>query len=54
MSGSTWTISSGLAGGEQVIVEGHMKARPGSTVKAVPWSPDAGPGPGAVPAKQGK
>jgi membrane fusion protein (multidrug efflux system) len=56
MSGSTWTIASGLAGGEQVIVEGHMKARPGGTVKAVPWNPVAGAdtGPGAAPAKPGK
>ncbi len=49
MSGSSWTITGGLAGGEQVIVEGHMKARPGSTVKAVPWTPA-----GAAPAAQGK
>lgn len=43
MSGNTWTITSGLAGGEQVIVEGQMKARPGSTVKPVPWTPGAAP-----------
>lgn len=51
MSGSTWTITGGLAGGEQVIVEGHMKARPGSVVKPVPWTsaPPAG-----APATQGK
>lgn len=49
MSGSTWTVTSGLAGGEQVIVEGHMKARPGSTVKPVPWTP-GGAAPGGAPA----
>lgn len=49
MSGSSWTVLSGLNGGEQVIVEGHMKAYPGSTVKPVPWAPDA-----AAPAGQGK
>jgi len=60
MSGSTWTITSGLTGGEQVIIEGHMKARPGSTVKTVPWTPgaapSAGPAPAAAPAptSQGK
>ena len=44
MSGATWTVLSGLSAGEQVIVEGHMKARPGSTVKTVPWTPgQAGP-----------
>jgi len=49
MSGTTWTVTSGLAGGEQVIVEGHMKARPGSTVKPVPWTP-GGAAPGGAPA----
>lgn len=43
MSGSTWTITSGLTEGEQVIVEGLMKARPGGTVKAVPWTPATQP-----------
>lgn len=54
MSGSTWTITSGLAGGEQVIVEGQMKARPGSTVKAVPWTPGAPAGAAPAAATQGK
>jgi membrane fusion protein (multidrug efflux system) len=53
MSGTTWTVTSGLAGGEQVIVEGHMKARPGSTVKPVPWTP-GGAAPAGAPAAQGK
>jgi membrane fusion protein (multidrug efflux system) len=39
MSGNTWTVTGGLAGGEQVMVEGHMKAPPGSTVKPVLWNP---------------
>jgi membrane fusion protein (multidrug efflux system) len=50
MSGTTWTITSGLNGGEQVMVEGHMKAYPGSVVKPVPWTPTAP----AAPATQGK
>lgn len=53
MSGSTWTVTSGLAGGEKVIVEGHMKARPGSVVKPVPWTPGGAPA-AAAPAAQGK
>ncbi len=44
MSGSSWTIVAGLQGGEQVIVEGQMKARPGSVVKPVPWTPAAAAG----------
>ncbi len=53
MSGSSWTITSGLAGGEQVVVEGHMKARPGSVVKPVPWTPAAAAA-APAPATQGK
>jgi membrane fusion protein (multidrug efflux system) len=41
MAGSDFIISEGLQGGEQVIVNGVQKARPGSVVKAVPWSPAA-------------
>jgi len=36
LSGSNWIISEGLKGGEQVIVNGVQKARPGMPVKAVP------------------
>jgi membrane fusion protein (multidrug efflux system) len=36
MSGSDFIIAAGLQGGEQVIVNGLQKARPGSTVKPVP------------------
>jgi membrane fusion protein (multidrug efflux system) len=50
MSGTRWTILSGLQDGEQVMVEGHMKAYPGSVVKPVPWTPT----PAAAPATQGK
>lgn len=50
MNGNSWTITSGLSGGEQVIVEGHMKARPGSPVKAVPWAPGAAPAAAKPPA----
>ena len=36
LSGANWIISEGLKGGEQVIVNGVQKARPGMPVKAVP------------------
>jgi membrane fusion protein, multidrug efflux system len=36
MAGTNWIISEGLSGGEQVIVNGLQKARPGSPVKPVP------------------
>ena len=38
MSGGNFMIADGLKGGEQVIVNGLQKARPGSTVKPVPWN----------------
>jgi membrane fusion protein, multidrug efflux system len=49
MAGSDWIVAEGLKGGEQVIVNGLQKARPGSPVKAVPWSP-AAPTAAAAPA----
>jgi membrane fusion protein, multidrug efflux system len=41
MAGGDWIIAEGLKGGEQVIVNGLQKAKPGSPVKAVPWAPNA-------------
>jgi len=37
--GDQWLIASGLAASDRVIVEGLQKARPGTTVKAVPFDP---------------
>ena len=37
--GDRWIIKSGLQGGEQIIIEGLQKARPGATVKAVVAEP---------------
>jgi membrane fusion protein (multidrug efflux system) len=36
MAGSNFIVSEGLKGGEQVIVNGLQKARPGTVVKPVP------------------
>lgn len=47
MAGSDWIVVDGLKGGEQVIVNGLQKARPGSIVKPVPWSPGTPLLPGA-------
>ena len=41
MAGEDFIITEGLKGGEQVIVNGVQKTRPGATVKPVPWNPDA-------------
>ncbi len=44
--GNRWVITEGLKPGEQVIVEGFQKMRPGAPVKAVQWQPQ----PAATPA----
>lgn len=48
--GDVWVIMSGLKGGEQVIVEGLQKVKPGAPVKAVPFGavPPASPAPAAT------
>jgi membrane fusion protein (multidrug efflux system) len=40
-SGRDWIITDGLKAGEQVIVEGLQKARPGAVVKPVPFGASA-------------
>jgi membrane fusion protein (multidrug efflux system) len=42
-SGSQWIVLEGLKPGEQVIVEGFQKMRPGAPVKPVPWARPASP-----------
>jgi membrane fusion protein, multidrug efflux system len=50
-SGSNWIVLDGLKAGEQVIVEGFQKMRPGSPVKPVPWAgAAAAAAPAAAPA----
>jgi membrane fusion protein, multidrug efflux system len=34
--GDAWLVTKGLAAGDQVVIDGLQKARPGATVKAVP------------------
>jgi membrane fusion protein (multidrug efflux system) len=38
--GDQWLVASGLSAGDRVIVEGGQKVRPGTAVKAVPFSRD--------------
>ena len=47
-----WVVFEGLKAGEQVMVDGFQKLRPGAPVKPVPWgAAPAGPaGTAAVPA----
>jgi membrane fusion protein (multidrug efflux system) len=45
--GSQWVVSSGLAAGERVVVDGFQKIRPKAPVTPVPWTPNGKPpGPG--------
>jgi membrane fusion protein (multidrug efflux system) len=37
--GDNWLVTKGLAAGEQIVIEGLQKARPGATVKPVPATP---------------
>jgi membrane fusion protein, multidrug efflux system len=46
-----WLVTSGLKAGDQVIVEGIQKVRPGASVKTVPFQ-EGGTG-GAAPARRG-
>jgi len=38
-----WVVLDGLKAGEQVVVDGFQKMRPGAPVKPVPWTPGAAP-----------
>jgi len=53
--GSDWVVTSGLAAGERVIVDGVQKMSPGAPVNPVPWSPPGKPGaaPGGAAAGAG-
>lgn len=39
LQGDSWIVTDGLADGDQVIVSGLQKAKPGQPAKATPWSP---------------
>ena len=53
--GNQWLVSSGIAAGDRVVVEGMLNVRPGAAVRAVSLAPpNAGadsPAPNALPAK---
>ncbi len=53
MAGTSFIIESGLQGGEQVIVNGLQKARPGTVVKPIPMDTAISTPPAATEKKQG-
>ncbi len=55
MAGGDFVIEEGLKPGDQVIVNGLQKIRPGAPVKAVEWNPEgSSPAPSATAASQTK
>ena len=48
--GNNWVVSSGLKGGERIVVEGFQKAKPGAVVNPQPWKGPVGETPAAAPA----
>ncbi|MFB3819483.1 MAG: efflux RND transporter periplasmic adaptor subunit [Candidatus Methylomirabilales bacterium] len=48
--GSRWLVAEGLKPGDQVIVEGLQRVRPGATVKATPAAPQTTPAAATPPA----
>ena len=46
--GQNWVVSSGLKGGERIIVEGFQKAKPGLAVTPEPWAGPAAAAPAAA------
>jgi membrane fusion protein, multidrug efflux system len=51
--GDSWLVSGGLKPGDRVILEGLQKARPGTSVKAVPFGSKPEPAPAAGPPSGG-
>lgn len=52
--GENWLVSEGLKAGDRVILDGLQKAKPGTPVKAVPFSTVQASTAGAAPAGQGQ
>lgn len=48
LQGDSWIVTDGLADGDQIIVSGLQKAKPGAAAKATPWQPAPA---GAAPAQ---
>ena len=46
--GDNWLVSDGLKAGDRVIVEGIQRAKPGTTVKALPFGTAPAPAPAAA------
>ncbi|WP_082584343.1 efflux RND transporter periplasmic adaptor subunit [Noviherbaspirillum sp. Root189] len=46
--GNSWIVSEGLKEGDQVIVEGLQKVKPGAAVKSIPWKNASAAAPAAA------
>lgn len=50
LDGSNWIVTDGLADGDQIVVSGLQKVKPGAPAKATPWQPAAAEPAPAAPA----
>lgn len=50
LEGSDWIVTDGLADGDQIVVSGLQKVKPGAPAKATPWQPAAAAPAPAAPA----
>ena len=41
LKGSEWIVTDGLADGDQIVVSGVLKVKPGAPAKAIPYQPAA-------------
>ncbi len=46
----SWVVSEGLEDGDQIVVSGVMKVKPGAPAKATPWQANAAPAQAQAPA----
>lgn len=51
--GDRWLVTSGLAEGDRVIVEGNQRVQPGATARTVPFADPAASGPAPAPTAGG-
>jgi membrane fusion protein (multidrug efflux system) len=50
LDGSNWIVTGGIADGDQIVVSGLQKVKPGAPAKATPWQPAPAQPASAAPA----
>jgi len=49
LDGSNWVVTGGIADGDQIVVSGLQKLKPGAPAKATPWQPNPAPANASAP-----